>query len=135
MSDFCAKLLTKAQMSLPDKIKKNFYWLPSLLMIGSAFLKFIHISPANNLFETLGLQDKMIYLGVIELVSVIFFLFRPTMLIGFFLTCAFWGGVIGACIMAHVANYLPICILLVFGLSLYWRDSSLFIHQNIDEQT
>jgi len=126
--------LNHAQMSLINKIKKNFYWLPSLLMMGSAILKFIHISPANNLFETLGLQDKLIYLGVIELVSAIFFLFRPTMLIGFFLTYAFWGGVISACIIAHTANYIPICILLVFGLSLYWREPSLFIHQNTNKQ-
>ncbi len=121
-------------MSLTDKIKTNFYWLPSLIMIGSAILKFIHISPTNNLFETLGIQDKLIYLGVIELVSVIFFLFRPTMLIGFFFICAFWGGVISASITVHVAVYLPLSILLVFGLSLYWREPSLFIHQNTNEQ-
>ncbi len=121
-------------MSLPDKIKKNFYWLPSILMIGSAILKFVHISPANSLFETLDVQDKLVYLGIIELISVIFFLFRPTMLIGFFFICAFWGGVISANITAHVADYLPIGILFVFGLSLYWREPSLFIHQNTNEQ-
>ena len=121
-------------MPLSDKIKKNFYWLPSLLMIGSAIMKFIHISPGNSLFETLDVQDKLVYLGVIELISVIFFLFKPTMLIGFFFICVFWGGVISASLTAHVADYLPISILFVFGLSLYWREPSLFIHQNTNEQ-
>jgi len=120
-------------MSLQDRIKKNFYWLPSILMIGSAILKFVPILPVNILFEKLDIQDKLVYLGVIELISVIFFLFKPTMLFGFFFVCAFWGGVISASITAHVTSYLPIGILFVFGLSLYWRDPSLFIHQNTNE--
>jgi hypothetical protein len=119
--------LNEAQMTFADKIKKNFYWVPSSLMIASAILKFVHIPPANSLYVALHVQDKLVYLGVIELVSAIFFLFRPTMLVGFFLICAFWGGVISAGITAQVANYFPIGILLVFGLSLYWRDPSLFI--------
>lgn len=120
-------------MTLTDKIKKNFYWFPSLLMIASAILKIIHVSPATDLFEKLDIQDKLVYLGVIELASVIFFLFRPTTLIGFFLICAFWGGVISASLTAHVADYFPISILFVFGLALYWRDPSLFKHRNVNE--
>jgi len=89
-------------MSWPDKIKKNFYWLPSLHMIDLAILKFVHISPANSLFETLDVQFTWVYLGVIELTSVIVFLHRPIMLIGLFFICVFWGGVISASITAYV---------------------------------
>jgi len=121
-------------MNLTEKIKTHFYLLPSLFMIGSALLKFFNITSVNALYNALNLQDRLIYLGVIELISVIFYLFRPTMLIGFFLICAFWGGVISISIASHIPDYLPIAILFLFGLSLYWREPSLFIHQNIDEQ-
>jgi len=116
----------EAQMNLTEKIKTHFYLLPSLLMVGSALLKFFKIASVNGLYNALNLQDRLIYLGVIELISVIFYLFRPTMLIGFFLICAFWGGVISISIASHIPGYLPIAILFLFGLSLYWRDPSLF---------
>jgi len=113
-------------MTLTEKIKTHFYLLPSSFMIGSALLKFSNIASVNGLYNALNLQDRLIYLGVIELISVIFYLFRPTMLIGFFLICAFWGGVISISIASHIPGYLPIAILFLFGLSLYWRDPSLF---------
>jgi len=115
-----------AQMNVTGKIKSNFYLLPSLVMVGSALLKILRIVPKNSLYEELSLQNLLIYLGVIELISVIFYLFRPTMLIGFFFICACWGGVISASIACHMPVYLPVLMLLLFGLSLYWRDPSLF---------
>lgn len=120
-------------MTLTDKIKKNFYWFPSLLMIASAILKIFYVSPVTDLFEKLDIQDKLVYLGVIELASVIFFLFRPTMLIGFFLICTFWGGVFIASLTTHVTDYFPISILFAFGLALCWRDPSLFKHRNVND--
>lgn len=122
-------------MTLTEKIKTHFYLLPSSFMIGSALLKFFNIALVNGLYNALDLQDRLIYLGVIELVSVIIFLFRPTMLIGFFLICTFWGGVISISIASHIPAYLPIAILFLFGLSLYWRDPSLFKLQEKSYET
>jgi hypothetical protein len=115
-----------AQMNLLRKIKAHFYLLPSLLMIGSALLKLFNIASVTGLYNAPDLQDQLLYLGVIELISIIFYLFKQTMLIGFFLICVFWGGVISISIVSHIPSYLPIAILLLFGLSLYWRDPSLF---------
>jgi hypothetical protein len=127
--------LNIAQMDLINKIKINFYWLPSSVMICSAILKFGNLSFMNELNNTLELQDKWVYIGVIELVSVIFFLFKPTMLIGFFLICAFWGGVLSASIIAHRSSFGSISILLSFGLALYWRKPTLFTSQNFNQKT
>lgn len=113
-------------MNYTENIKTHFYLLPSLLMIGSALLKILRISSAISLYNIPNFQDRLFYLGVIELISVIFYLFKPTMLIGFFLICAFWCGVISASIACHMPVYFPCLILLLFGLSLYWRDPSLF---------
>lgn len=113
-------------MNFTEKIKTNFYLLPSLLMITSALLKFFRITSVNGLYSLPGLQDRLFYLGVIELISVIFYLFKPTMLIGFFLICAFWGGIISISLVLHIPGYLPVAILFLFGISLYWRDPSLF---------
>ncbi len=113
-------------MNFTEKIKTHFYLLPSLLMIGSALLKFFRVTWLNGLYNFPGFQDRLLYLGVIELISVIFYLFKPTMLIGFFLICAFWGGVISLSLVYQIPSYLPVAILFLFGISLYWRDPSLF---------
>ncbi len=117
-------------MTLTEKIKTHFYLLPSLFMMVSAILKFFNIASFNSLYNVVDLQDRLVYLGVVELVSVIFFLFRPTMLIGFFLICAYWGGVMSLSIVLRSTDYLPLAILCLFGISLYWREPSLFkIHE------
>jgi len=113
-------------MELIGKLKSNLYWLPSLFMIGSALFKFLNISPINEWNNVFGSQYIGIYIGVIELISVVFFLFKPTMLVGFFFICVFWGGNFSASIIAHATNYFPIFILIVFGLAFYWRKPSLF---------
>ncbi len=124
-------------MNLLIKAKTKFYWLPAILMIASAVFKFMNIPLISNLYETLGVKDKLIYLGVIELISVIFYLFKSTMLIGFLLICAFWGGVIGIGIITYSSSILPIVMLLLFAISFYWREPALFspestINKNIN---
>ncbi|MGE0077325.1 MAG: hypothetical protein AB7S48_05645 [Bacteroidales bacterium] len=114
-------------MNLIDKIKSNFYWFPSLFMIGDAILKIMNASLINECDIFSNLQDKWIYIGVVELLSVVFFLFKSTMLIGFFLVCTFLGGVIGGCIVLNISSYLPIVVLFAFGLALYWRAPLLLI--------
>lgn len=121
-------------MGLCDKIKTNFYWLPTAIMIVSAILKFVQIKSILNFDEIPGIRDRLIYLGIIELISAIFYLFKPTMLIGFFILCTFLGGVIGMGIVMHYSNTLPLVILFLFGLSLYWRDPSLFnLYKNFNQ--
>lgn len=117
-------------MTLAEKIKTHFYLLPSLFMMVLAVMKFFNIASFNSLYYTLEFQDRLVYLGVVELVSAIFFLFRPTMLIGFFLICTYWGGVMSLSIVLCSTNYFPSAILCLFGISLYWREPSLFkIHK------
>jgi hypothetical protein len=121
-------------MNFICKFKNNFYWLPSSFMIGSAILKVINFSRSNEWNNFLGLQDKWIYIGIIEFISVIFFLFKPTMLMGFFMICTFWGGVIGVSVAIQKIDYLPVGILLAFALAIYWRKPSLFISLSSSNQ-
>jgi hypothetical protein len=97
-------------VSLAEKIKVNLYWVPSLLMKGSGLWKFINITYTSELFNDFGLQDKILYIRVVEFISIVFFLNRTTMLVGFFLICTFWGRVISRSIVANVAKFLPIGI-------------------------
>ncbi|MFV0345038.1 MAG: hypothetical protein ACK5IQ_02135 [Bacteroidales bacterium] len=114
-------------MSPFEKIKANFYWLPSFVMVGFAVFKlFCTSSPIAIHTNDTWLDNMLIYIGVIELISVILYLFTPTLLIGFSLICAFLGAAIGIGLVTQNASSLPTILLLLFGLSLYWRAPQLF---------
>lgn len=113
-------------MLLQKKIKDNFYWLPSIITSVFAIAKIISIPSAFYPFYIPALTHELSYLGVIELAAVLFFLFRPTMPIGFFLLCVFLGSAIGVSIVLKLPTYLPISTLCLFGLSVYWRAPELF---------
>lgn len=121
-------LLVQSTMGLVDKLKKNFYWFPSILMAISAILKFAEVPQVVEFFTSLGLQDMLIYLGVVELSCVVIFLFPHTMLVGFILVCCYWGGAMGANLIGSNINYFPIAMLLLFGVSFYLRKASLFLN-------
>lgn len=112
-----------------DKIKNNFYWIPSALTVIDAALNILHVSLWADLFWLKG-QNKILWLGIIELCCLAVFLVPRTLTLGFFLLCCFWGVEIVANLNSMEANLFPVCILVLFSLSAYWRDSFLFSNKN-----
>jgi hypothetical protein len=108
-----------------NKIKNNFFWVPSTLMVIDAILKFFHIilwvDPSWA-----GQHNKLVWLGIAELCCLVVFLFPRTLTLGFFLLCCFWGVEIVVTINSTGANHFAVCMLALFALAAYWRDSFLF---------
>jgi hypothetical protein len=107
------------------KIKNNFFWVPSALMFVDSVLKFFHISLWVDMACLEG-QNKMLWLGIIELGCLVVFLFPRTLTLGFFLLCCFWGIEIAAGLKNMEIKFYPIAMLALFALAAYWRDSFLF---------
>jgi len=110
------------------KIRENFYWLPSSLMIVSAIAKFSGITLVIESLGKLGLHDKIILLGILEIGCLTIFLIPRTMLIGFFLLCSYWGGAITADLIGGVFNPVPVIMLILFWIALYFKIPSLFLN-------
>ena len=114
-----------------EKIKIQFFGIPSILMTVDVILKFLHISLWIDLSQA-GLQDKIIWLGIIELCCLAIFLFPRTLTLGYFLLCCYWGGIIVVGLINYSFNLFPICMLALFTISAYWRDCSKTITLNSD---
>jgi len=114
-----------------DKIKSNFFWIPSALTVIDVILRFLHISLWGD-HSILELQDKMIWLGIIELCCLGVFLLPRTLTIGFFLLSCFWGGVIVANLKNQSFSLFPIGMLTLFAIAAYWLDSSIFLKSHSD---
>jgi len=114
-----------------DKIKRNFFWISSALTIVDAILKFFHITIWIDL-SRLGLQDKIVWLGIIELGCLSIFLLPRTLIIGFFLLSCYWGGIIAGNLKIFSFNFIPVCMLTLFAIASYWLDSSIIFksHSN-----
>jgi hypothetical protein len=105
-----------------DKIKRKLFWIPSALMIFDASLKFFHISLWVDL-SGLRLQEKIIWLGIIELCCLIVFLLPRTLILGFFLLSCYWGGIIAANLINLSFGFFPIIMLTLFAIAAYWQES------------
>lgn len=106
-----------------NKIRDNFFWIPSSIMIVDAILKFLHISLWIDL-PLLGLQDSIVLLGVIELCSLSLFLLPRTLTPGFFLVSCYWSGIsfIG---LTHQSFFVfPIVMQFLFIIVSFWKDNS-----------
>ena len=112
-------------MNLIKKIKPLFFWLPTILMIADAILKLL--LPDFLVENThLNFQNRIIWIGIIELCCALIYIFPVTMSIGFFLICCYWGAAIGIGINNDLFIIFPLVMLIIFSLSFYWRRASIF---------
>ena len=112
-------------MNLIKKIKTYFFWLPSILMIADAVSKLLFPDFWVE-YAHLNFQNRVIWIGIIELCCALIYIFPVTMSIGFFLICCYWGAVIGISINNEQFNIFSLLILICFSLSFYWRGVPIF---------
>jgi len=115
-----------------DKIKSNFFWIPSALTVIDVILKFFHITLWVD-SSRLVLQDELVWLGIIELCCVVIFLIPRSMTMGFFLLSCYWGGLIAVELRNLSFNLFPIGMLTSFTIAAYWLDSSIFLKSHSDD--
>ena len=112
-------------MNLIKKIKLHFFWLPSILMIVDAISKLLF--PYFFVEHSyLNFQNRIIWIGIIELCCALIYIFPVTMSIGFFLICCYWGAAMGIGINNEQFDIFPLLLLICFSLSFHWRGASIF---------
>jgi len=112
-------------MNLIKKIKQHFFWLPSVLMLADAVSKLL-IPDFLVEYAQLNYQNRIIWIGIIELCCALIYIFPVTMSIGFFLIACYWGAAIGININNDQFNIFPLLLLICFILSFHWRRVSIF---------
>jgi len=120
-------------MNLIKKIKLHFFWLPSFLMIADAVSKLLFpdfwVEHAH-----LNFQNRVVWIGIIELCCALIYIFPITMSIGFFLIACYWGTAIGISINNEQFNIFPLLILIFFSLSFHWRRVSIFFNDMFNKK-
>ncbi len=112
-------------MNLIKKIKPHFFWLPTILMIADAILKLLF--PDFLVEHThFNFQNRLIWIGIIELCCALIYIFPVYMSIGFFLIVCYCGAAIGISIYNEQFNIFALFLLICFTLSFFWRRGSIF---------
>lgn len=112
-------------MNLIAKIKPRFFWLPSILMMVDAVSK-LFFPDFWVEYANLNFQNRIIWIGIIELCCSLIYIFPITMTIGFFLISCYWGAAMGASINNEQFNIFPLLLLICFSLSFHWREGAIF---------
>lgn len=100
--------------------------IPSLMLIMSGVMKIIGAQQIVDGLTKAGLGKLIMFIGVIELVSVALFLFPKTYKIGFLFLCSYLGGAL--CIeLAGGQPPMAAVFLVLIWISVYLRDKATFI--------
>lgn len=70
--------------------------LPSLAVLFSGLLKFTAEPEILVLLEKLGMADQAVVIGVVEIICAVVYWIPRTVNLGFFLFCAYSGGIVVA---------------------------------------
>jgi hypothetical protein len=96
------------------------------IVAGMALLKFFEIAMVVQLFKDWGLRPYMSSIGFVELACVLLYLYPPTLRIGFFLLCSFFGGAIATTLQRDGNVMPPFIMLLSLWLAAYLRGPHLY---------
>jgi hypothetical protein len=98
----------------------------TLIIVAGAIMKLIGLPQLVEIYSKIGLLQYLKILGIVELVFVALFLWRPTMKIGFLLLTGYFGGAM-AVELSHGTFFIaPGTILSLVWMAAYLRDVSLF---------
>jgi hypothetical protein len=103
---------------MSEKIKKIIYWtltaLVAFVFVGSALGKLTADADALKMAEGFGLNaQNYTILGVIEIISIIFFIIPRTGILGTLLLAAYMGGAI-ATHLEHGQSVIAPCVIQTF---------------------
>jgi len=94
--------------------------LGSILLIGSAVAKFTHVPKVVTELGAMGFNDdRLIAIGVLEMLSALLFLFRSTRSLGLLLVSAYMGGAIATHVGHGSSPIQPAFVLALLWLGAY----------------
>lgn len=95
----------------------------TLLMVFSAFGKFTgNVAP----LIAMGLGERLVMLGIGELITAVLFLLPVTLPVGVLLQSAYWGGAIAAHMVADTPFAAPAIFLLLAWVITFIRRPEMF---------
>lgn len=100
--------------------------LTSLMVAMSGVMKVIGAEELVQKMSAGGFGPYITLFGIIELVSVVFLLFRKTYKIGFLLLCCYLGGALAVELSTHQFPTAALLLILLWVGS-YLRDKALFL--------
>jgi len=115
---------------MTGKTKTQLKWIPSLviaiLLTGGATMKFAHAASLVAQFSKIGFQDRMIWIGAMEMVFVGLFLWNRTMIVGLLLFTGYFGGAMAIEMSLGMLPLAPGLILTMIWIAAFLRNPSLF---------
>src|SRR6478735_4339035 len=99
--------------------------LAVLMVVLSGVMKFIGGEEITLTMEKLGVQPYVLILGSMEIIFALFFLFKPTMKIGFLLLTCYFSGAL-ATELSHGTPFNAVLPLALVWISAYLRDKTIF---------
>jgi DoxX-like protein len=94
--------------------------LGSLLLMGSAIAKFAHVPKVAAELAAMGFDgDRLIAIGILEILSALLFLIRSTRSIGLLLVSAYMGGAIATHVGHGSSPMQPAFVLFLLWLGAY----------------
>jgi len=100
--------------------------IPSLMLTMSAFMKFSGAEEIVNGFNKMGLLPHLTWIGIIELISVILFIYPKTHKIGFLLLCSYLGGAMSI-ELAGGQPPMAAVFIAVLWISVFLKDKMMFL--------
>lgn len=100
--------------------------IPSLMLIMSGIMKVTGAQQIVTGLTKAGLGNLVTFIGVIELASVVLFLYPKTYKIGFLLLCSYLGGAM--CIeLAGGQPPMAAVFIAIIWISVFLRDKNMFL--------
>lgn len=96
------------------------------VMLWSIGEKFAETKMIVEAFRTWNLRPYMTTLAIVELISLVLYLFPGTLRIGFFLLCSFLGGAVALKLQRQSDWWLPAGLLAYLWFAAWYRSRDLF---------
>lgn len=100
--------------------------IPSLMLTMSAIMKFSGAEEIVKGFSKSGLLPHLIWIGILELFSVILFVYPKTHKIGFLLLCSYLGGAMSI-ELASGQPPMAAVFIAVLWISVFLKDKLMFL--------
>jgi len=123
-------IFVKQNFYMTHKTKNYLKWVPSVMVTVfiafSSIMKLIHAPELAEQYARIGMQDKMAFFAVAELLFVGLFLFKRTLKLALLLFTGYYSGAMGVELSLGGYFILPAIILIVVWIACYLRDVTLF---------
>jgi hypothetical protein len=100
--------------------------IPSLMLAMSAIMKLVGAKQVTEGMSKIGLGNYITLIGLIELISVVLFIYPKTTKIGFLLLCSYLGGAISIELASGQPPSAAIFLALIW-ISVYLEDKLMFV--------